>query len=463
MRTPFRGPARQLAVLAAVAVATTLATIPGAFAQPGGDTLVTVGSNPGVFSQNKQNEPAVAIDANNPDVVVAGANDNIDMEPCNVGDDTTCPFTPGVGVSGVYFSFDRGQTWQQPTYTGFSARDCVGVAGSSTDACTPAKEGPIGSLPWYEENGLVADGDPAVAFGPAPDSSGHFDWKNGSRLYYANLTSNFSASRQEGAFRGFEALAVSRTDNVQAAASGEKDAWLPPVIVTRQASTTFMDKEQIWADNAASSPHFGTVYVCSVAFRSNSHGNGAPAPVIVAVSHDGGSTWSQKQLTPAQNPQHAGWSGCTVRTTSTGRAYVFFTEFAIGFPGNGSHVMSFSDDGGDTWTRPATLFQATDLCNGFDPVIGRCVEDGVAGARDDLGPAPSIDIANGAPTGVGATNQIVDAWADGRGGLNHEDVLFSTSTAGGLPGTWTDPTAVQLSGDRAYYAAPAISPAGGDV
>jgi hypothetical protein len=125
--------------------------------------------------------------------------------------------------------------------------------------------------------------------------------------------------------------------------------------------------------------------------------------------------------------------------------------------------MSFSDDGGDTWTRPATLFQATDLCNGFDPVIGRCVEDGVAGARDDLGPAPSIDIANGAPTGVGATNQIVDAWADGRGGLNHEDVLFSTSTAGGLPGTWTDPTAVEQSGDRAYYAAPAISPDGKDV
>ena len=463
MRMPFRAPIRRLAVVGAVAVAATLATMPGAVAQGGGDTLVTVGSNPDVFSQNKQNEPAVAIDANHPDVVVAGSNDNIDMEPCNVGDDTTCPFTPGVGVSGVYFSFDRGQTWQQPTYTGFSARNCVGVAGSSTDTCTPETEGPIGTLPWYEENGLVSDGDPAVAFGPAPDSSGHFDWGNGSRLYYANLTSNFSAARSESAFRGFEALAVSRTDDVQAAASGDKSAWLPPVVVTRQASTTFMDKEQIWADNAATSPHFGTVYVCSVAFRSNSRGNGAPAPVIVAVSHDGGDTWNQKQLTPAQNPQHAGWSGCTIRTTSTGRAYVFFTEFALGFPGNGFHVMSYSDDGGDTWTRPVTLFHATDLCNGFDPVIGRCVEDGVAGARDDLGPAPSIDIANGAPTGDGATNQIVDAWADGRDGLNNEHVLFTTSTAGGLPGTWTGPRAVEQSGDRAYYAAPAISPDGNDV
>ena len=422
-------------------------------ADPATGTRVTVGSPVSPFSQNKQNEPAVAIDANHPSVVVAGANDNIDMEACNAGDPTTCPFTQGVGVSGVYFSFNGGRTWTQPTYSGWSARDCLGPA-----ACAP-HTGPIGTLPHYVENGLVSGGDPAVAFGPRPAANGTFSWANGSRLYYANLTSNFGTTKRDETFKGFEAIAVSRTDNPQAAAANNASAWMDPVLISRQSSTTFSDKEQVWADNAQSSPFFGNVYVCWASFRGQEKGNALPVPLIVARSADGGSTWTQKQVGPAtSNGVNSQPDGCTVRTDSHGNVYVF----GVGSRGGTSFEMMYkSTDGGAHFTGPALLSTAVNP-GVVDPVIGRPVMDGIAGARNDLAFAPSADIANGAPTGTGATNRIVLTWADGRQGLNHEQLLMMTSTDGGA--SFSGPAAVPLAtGDRPYYTAPAISPDGTDV
>ena len=462
MNSFSRPGARRFASAVALVAAAGVLAVPGALALHGGDREVTVGSNDAVFSQNKQNEPAIAVDASHPTVLAAGANDNIDLEACNAGDPTTCPFTAGVGGSGVQFSFDSGHTWIQPTYTGWTARHCVGAPGFT---CTPAV-GPIGTLPWYFEEGLVSDGDPAVAFGPKPGSGG-FSWANGSRLYYANLTSNFGATKDEAVFKGFEAIAVSRIDGPAAtgltpAIVADKNSWMRPVLASPpQSSAVFADKEQVWADNAESSEFFGNVYVCYAEFR----GAGA-APLVIAHSTDGGDTWKQNKVTRAANvsPKNFGQSGCTIRTDSSGVVYVFYEAFhfeKFQLPPRGAHAMVQSFDGGKTWTKPVEFLQIVDPCHFIDPVMGRCMMDGIAGARNDLAASPSIGIANGAPTGAGATNLIVDAWADGRDGQNAEDVMFSYSTDGGA--NWSSPTRISSPPDRGYYAAPAVSPDGQDV
>jgi hypothetical protein len=431
------------------------------------DTLISVGSPTHPFSQNKQNEPALAVDQSNPSVLAQGANDNIDLEACNAADDTTCPFTPGVGVSGLSFSLNGGTNWMQPTYSGFSARTCLGAVGPNDPPCDPVPPpaGQIGTLPFYYENGVVSDGDPAVAFGPVPDSSGNFSWTNGSRLYYANLTANFASKRKDFGFKGVEGIGVSRTDNAAAAAAGDKSAWLDPVVLPTSSAAVFTDKEQVWADNAESSPHFGNAYVCYANYRGGPSSGSAAHDLIVATSTDGGDKWSRVQVAgvPGSASGHfgvlSGASGCTIRTANDGTVYVFWLGWNQKLKQNGIYMVT-SSDGGQTFTDPRRLFRVVHT-GIFDPVQGRFEEDGITGARDDLSDAPSIDIANGAPTGAGATNEIVLSWVDGRDGINHEHVMFTKSTNGGS--SWSKPRKVETQGDRGYYSAAAISPNGQDV
>jgi hypothetical protein len=264
-----------------------------------------------------------------------------------------------------------------------------------------------------------------------------------------------------GAFKGFEAIGVSRTDDVAAAAAGDKNAWMPPVLISRQSQTTFSDKEQIWADNAASSPFFGTVYVCWASFQGQEKSpNAAPAPLQVAVSHDGGNTWSQHQISAAaNNGQRNPADGCTVRTDSRGIAYVF----GVGTSSSGGHaafeLMSKSANGGQSWSQAKPVVGPVTQPGIFDPVLGRPTIDGIAGARSDLAPAPSVDIANGSPTGTDATNRIVMTYVSGD--IADPHVYFTESTNQGQ--TWSTPRPIETPGDRGLYAAPAISPNGTDV
>jgi hypothetical protein len=426
--------ARRFAIFVALLASAAVLAVPALASGASTEAKVTVGSPPTPYLPNGSNEPALAMDANHPAVLAAGSNDLVDSSPCK---GSSCDLTPDIGISGIYFSLDSGATWTQPTYTGLTAQTGT------------THVGPIHTLPGYFEHGMSSHGDPALAFGPKPGPNG-FSWSNGSRLYYANLA--FPLSSAPG-FAGFSAAVVSRTDNPQAAAASVQSAWMDPVIVSKQNAALLSDKEDIWADNSSSSPFFGNVYLCNVAFRGI---NSKPEPVVFNTSTDGGSTWRQRQLSPATNSaQTGGRQGCAIRTDSAGVVYVVWEGTDIKTR-QSVFFLARSFDGGNTFEKARPIATVHDV-GVPDPVSGRIVFDGFAGTRTDS--FPSLSIANGAPTGADATNTIVLTWPDGA--INQEQALVQTSADRGL--TWSAPVNAAQAGDRPDNPAVAISPNGTDV
>src|SRR5919199_1407263 len=303
---------RRFALLAASFACALCAAVP-AFAA---NAIVSSNSPAGNTPQNHQNEPAVALDANRPNVLVAGWNDFVDWAPCPQKDATqfgTCadPADDGVGLSGVSFSFDSGHTWIQPTYQGWTANDCA-----PTTTCTP-HVGTIHTLPNYYENRLVSSGDPAVAFGPIY-KNGSFSWANGERVYYANLVGAWPS--------GF----------------------------------------------AFPNPEFHRHLGLGGNFP-------APLTVSVSPDGGDSWTTKQitPAGTTGLGPTLWGISGCTLRTDSRGVVYLFAemfqNPFLVGLPTHGFHVLYKSFDGGRSWTKQQIVRQITDPCFFVDPVYGRCV------------------------------------------------------------------------------------------
>src|SRR5262249_24314456 len=122
-------------------------------------------------------------------------------------------------------------------------------------------------------------------------------------------------------------------------------------------------------------------------------------------------------------------------------------------------LMSKSTNGGKSWSSPRAVSGPVTQPGVTDPVQGRPVIDGIAGARSDLAPAPSVDIANGSPTGSDATNRIVMTYVTGTVDAPH--VVFTESTDGGT--SWSAPRNIETANDRGIYTAPSISPNGTDV
>src|SRR6266545_1322263 len=236
-----------------------------------------------------------------------------------------------------------------------------------------------------------------------------------------------------------------------------------PLIVTTQNAALFSDHEMIAVDDASISPFFGNVYVCDAAFRSQEIG-GFPEPIVLNSSSDGGDTWTTRQVSPSfNNNQVSGRQDCAVNTDSKGTVYVFWDgtdpktkTLAI--------FMVRSFDGGKTFERAAQIVTHIDQTGIRDPESGDLTFDGVAGARD--GSFPTVDIANGAPNGVGATDEIVLAWSNGptpsdaHPGPNEQLPVLWSKNGGGQ---WFSGGIASPAADRPDFPAVAISPDGGDA
>lgn len=429
--------------------------------------LMNVASPAGQYQRNLQAMPTMAVDPTRPRILAATANDLVDLQPCSreaaiTGAACGLPanaqaggrFNRGVGFSGVYFSFDSGQRWTQPTYHGLTAAGCD----PTVEPCT-AQPGPIHTVPNYYENGLKAAGGSSVAFGPVL-RNGRFSWANGSRLYLSTLANNLTGTSIEpGRLDSPWTVTVSKIDNPTPARVAKQSNWSDPVIVPeRSPAGSLPTEDQVWADNASSSRFFGRVYMCYNDFLVTPAGTIGPIQPTVAVSGDAGQTWATHNVAaPVNSPSEGHRLACTIRTDSRGVVYAFFTHFPGQFPSfglDGAQTIMKSFDGGTTWTKPVDFLPMNTGCYFVDTIGDRCTGEGPAGTANE--PGPSVAIANGAPTGADATDEIVFAWSDGRFGQNREAALFTYSTDRAR--TWSKPKKVSRPGERVLYAAVAIAP-----
>src|SRR5262249_43616589 len=161
---------RSAIVVALLALIAALA-VPALASGASTEAKVTVGSPTTPYLPNGSNEPALAMDANHPAMLAAGANDLVDSAPCQ---GSNCNLTPDIGISRFFFPSDGAPRGPPPPHP------------ARTPQRAPPPGAPPPPRPGSFEHGMPPPGAPALTFGPNPGPTG-FSWSNGPRLYYANL------------------------------------------------------------------------------------------------------------------------------------------------------------------------------------------------------------------------------------------------------------------------------------
>ena len=358
-----------------------------------------------------EDEPAIAVDPDNPNHLVAGSNDYH-------------VFFTGATLqvrvpTGYFVSFDGGATW--------------------IDGQVPQGSGASGG-----------NGDPSPAFN-----------RKFGTVHMAQLNASCGAS--------CGSISVS----VATSADGGL-TWANPVTVaqgsgslTPAASGIVNDKEWLVADNSPTSPHYGRLYVTWSRFLLKA-GTYIESPIYFSYSDDAGKTWAPGRAISGANPtyctfQNAGPAGVCDQNQFSVPVVLPDGTVVVHFA-NEQHSAAWepdeqfedqlmvvrSTDGGKTWSAPIHVVDLED--SGVEEAVFRDYPANVDGRGTQTGHQFRTQSAQGMTVDP-STGALYAFYTDNRDGVHDTDqpvtrtnVFLSVSKDSGL--TWTERRITAGDGDR---------------
>lgn len=374
--------------------------------------------------------------ANKPQVAGSPSSDTTARFPTNKQNEPTIARDP---INGTFIAGSNDEQLQPPCGPGpvrgaaAPANDCSFFPGVGTDGVYTSNDGTT----WVNRGllpGYSDTGGSIVSDGDPVIAFGPKPTSGG--FSFANGARAYYAS-----LASFAPGAASGNQAPELLAVSRSDddglSWTNPVVAAGGHGFKFNDKEAIWADNNLASPFFGRVYISWTQFRGSVF-TFFGEPIMVSFSADGGATWSKpNQLSAAHNNGTVGGrQGSAVRTGPDGTVYVFW-EDGDNKVGN-KMVFASSSDGGVKWTRPNDIAAVRDIA---DPIPG-------SNFRTDSFLSAAVDQGNGA---------IYAAWSDATGGRGHIVVTKSTNKGA----TWSAPNTVSTSAEGyAFFQGLDVAPNG---